>query len=153
VLGEEFIGSDKACLTLGDNIFYGANLEHILQKSTDVNGGIVFAYHVNDPERYGVIEFNSDNKAISIEEKPKKPRSNYVIPGIYFFDNSVIEVAKNIKPSDRGEYEITDVNKHYLEKGMLQVQIMDRGTAWLDTGTFESMMQASQFIQVIEERQ
>ncbi|MFA6091096.1 MAG: glucose-1-phosphate thymidylyltransferase RfbA [Candidatus Gracilibacteria bacterium] len=153
VLGAEFIGTDKVCLVLGDNIFYGANLESILQASTDVVGGIVFAYHVNDPERYGVVEFDANKKALSIEEKPENPKSDYAVPGIYFFDNSVIEIAKNIKPSARGEYEITDVNKHYLENGKLQVQIMDRGTAWLDTGTFDSMMQASQFIQVIEERQ
>jgi len=153
IIGEKFIGNDKVCLVLGDNIFYGANLEEILQASTNPNGGIVFAYHVNDPERYGVVEFDANKKALSIEEKPTHPKSNYAVPGIYFFDNSVIEVAKNINPSARGEYEITDVNKYYLENGKLQVQIMDRGTAWLDTGTFDSMMQASQFIQVIEERQ
>lgn len=153
VIGEEFIGSEKVCLILGDNIFYGANLENILQASVDPDGWTVFAYHVHDPERYGVVEFDADKKALSIEEKPKNPKSNYAVPGIYFFDNSVVEVAKNIRPSARWEYEITDVNKHYLENGKLQVQIMDRGTAWLDTGTFDSMMQASQFIQVIEERQ
>ncbi len=153
IIGEEFIGKEKVCLILGDNIFYGANLENILKASIDPAWGVVFAYHVNDPERYGLVEFDADKKALSIEEKPTHPKSSYAVPGIYFFDNSVIEVARNIKPSARGEYEITDVNKYYLENGKLQVQIMDRGTAWLDTGTFDSMMQASQFIQVIEERQ
>lgn len=153
IIGEEFIGTEKVCLILGDNLFYGANLENILKASNDPDGGIVFAYYVNDPERYGVVEFDANNKALSIEEKPKSPKSSYAVPGIYFFDNSVVAVAKNIRPSARGEYEITDINKYYLDHGKLQVQIMDRGTAWLDTGTFDSMMQASQFIQVIEERQ
>ena len=153
IIGLEFIGREKVCLVLGDNIFYGANLESLLEASIDPEGGIVFAYHVNDPERYGVVEFDVDKKALSIEEKPQNPKSNYAVPGIYFFDNSVVEVAKSIKPSARGEYEITDINQYYLKNGNLQVQIMDRGTAWLDTGTFDSMMQASQFIQVIEERQ
>lgn len=153
VLGENFIGKDKVALILGDNIFYGTGLQQILQSNIDPEGGVVFAYHVSDPERYGVVEFDSKNTAISIEEKPKKPKSNYAVPGLYFYDNSVIQIAKDLKPSARGEYEITDVNKIYLEKGMLKVGILDKGTAWLDTGTFTSLMQAAQFVQVIEERQ
>ncbi len=153
VLGEEFIGNDKVALVLGDNIFYGSGLQNLLRESNDPNGGIVFAYHVNDPERYGVVEFDEDQKAISIEEKPKHPKSNYAVPGLYFYDNSVVEIAKNIKPSARGEYEITDVNKHYLEAGKLKVGVLSRGTAWLDTGTFESLLQAGQFVEVIESRQ
>lgn len=153
VLGEKFIGNDKVCLVLGDNIFYGSNLNHILEESVDPDGGIVFAYHVHDPERYGVVEFDSHYKAISIEEKPSMPKSNYAVSGVYFYDNNVVEIAKNIKPSPRGELEITDVNMAYLSQNSLQVKIMDRGTAWLDTGTFASMNQASQFVQVIEERQ
>lgn len=153
VIGEKFIGNDKVALILGDNIFYGAGLGRLLQQHQNPEGGVVFAYHVSDPERYGVVEFNSNGEAISIEEKPQKPKSNYAVPGLYFYDNSVIEVAKQQKPSARGEYEITDVNKYYLEKGKLKVGIMDRGTAWLDTGTFASLMQAGQFVQVIEERQ
>jgi glucose-1-phosphate thymidylyltransferase len=153
VLGEEFIGNKKAALILGDNIFYGTGLQGILQENNDPNGGVVFAYHVSDPERYGVVEFDENKKAISIEEKPKQPKSNFAVPGLYFYDNSVVEVAKNIKPSARGEYEITDVNKHYLEAGKLKVGLLGRGTAWLDTGTFESLLQASQFVEVIEHRQ
>lgn len=153
VLGEEFIGDDKVALVLGDNIFYGSGFADILRASNDPEGGIVFAYHVSDPERYGVVEFDDNNKAISIEEKPKQPKSNFAVPGLYFYDNSVIEVAKNIKPSARGEYEITDVNKHYLEAGKLKVGVLSRGTAWLDTGTFESLLQAGQFVEVIENRQ
>lgn len=153
VIGEKFIGKDKVSLILGDNIFYGAGLGRLLQQNNDPDGGVVFAYHVSDPERYGVVEFDSSNKAISIEEKPKQPKSNYAVPGLYFYDNSVIDVAKNLKPSARGEYEITDVNKYYLSAGKLKVGILDRGTAWLDTGTFASLMQAGQFVQVIEERQ
>jgi glucose-1-phosphate thymidylyltransferase len=153
VLGEEFIGKEKAALVLGDNIFYGKGFGKILRENTDIEGGLVYAYHVNDPERYGVVEFDSNNKAISIEEKPKQPKSNYAVPGLYFYDNDVVEIAKNLKPSARGEYEITDVNKVYLEAGKLKVQKMDRGTAWLDTGTFASLMQAGQYVQVIEERQ
>lgn len=153
VIGEDFIGKDKASLILGDNIFYGTGLQGLLQQSNNPDGGIVFAYHVSDPERYGVVEFDHHQKAISIEEKPKNPKSNYAVPGLYFYDNSVVEVAKNIKPSARGEYEITDVNKYYLEAGKLKVAILSRGTAWLDTGTFASLLQASQFVQVIEERQ
>jgi len=153
VLGEEFIGDEKAALILGDNIFYGTGLQKLMQDSSDPEGGVVFAYQVADPERYGVVEFDNDFKALSIEEKPTKPKSNYAVPGLYFYDNSVIEVAKNLKPSPRGEYEITDVNKYYLEKGNLKVGLLDRGTAWLDTGTHQSLMQAGQFIQVIEERQ
>lgn len=153
VLGEEFIGDDNVALVLGDNIFYGQGLEDLLSDCTDPEGGIVFAYQVADPERYGVVEFDKDRKAISIEEKPKAPKSNYAVPGIYFYDNSVVEVAKNLEPSARGEYEITDVNKYYLEKGHLRVGVLGRGVAWLDTGTHESLMQAGQFIHVIEERQ
>lgn len=153
VIGEEFIGNEKVALILGDNIFYGTGLLDMLVKHNDPDGGVVFAYHVSDPERYGVVEFDKDNKAISIEEKPQKPKSNFAVPGLYFYDNSVVEVAKNIKPSARGEYEITDVNRHYLEAGKLKVGIMSRGTAWLDTGTFESLIQAAQFVEVIESRQ
>ncbi|MRX66293.1 glucose-1-phosphate thymidylyltransferase RfbA [Maribacter luteus] len=153
IIGEKFIGKDKVALILGDNIFYGTGLEKLLQSNNDPDGGIIYAYHVNDPERYGVVEFDKDNKAISIEEKPEKPKSSYAVPGIYFYDNNVVEIAKNIKPSARGELEITDVNKEYLRQGKLQVSILDRGTAWLDTGTFNSLMQAAQFVQVIEERQ
>jgi glucose-1-phosphate thymidylyltransferase len=153
LIGEKFIGKEKVALILGDNIFYGSGLEQTLRGINNPEGGIIFAYHVQDPKRYGVVEFDNNNKAISIEEKPTKPKSNYAVPGIYFYDNSVVEIAKNIKPSSRGELEITDVNKVYLEKGTLSVQILDKGTAWLDTGTFNSLMQASQFVQVIEERQ
>ncbi|HOF16778.1 MAG TPA: glucose-1-phosphate thymidylyltransferase RfbA [Bacteroidales bacterium] len=153
VLGEEFIKDDDVCLILGDNIFYGSGLQQTLKSCNQPKGGIVFAYHVNDPERYGVVEFDSQFKALSIEEKPKQPKSNYAVPGLYFYDNSVIEVAKNLKPSARGEYEITDVNKYYLEKGLLNVSILGRGTAWLDTGTFQSLIEASIFVQVVEERQ
>lgn len=153
VIGEKFIGSDKVALVLGDNIFYGAGFGRLLQKHQDPVGGVVFAYHVSDPERYGVVDFDEKGNAVSIEEKPENPRSNYAVPGLYFYDNSVIEVAKNQKPSARGEYEITDVNKHYLEQGKLKVGIIDRGTAWLDTGTISSLMQAGQYVQVIEERQ
>lgn len=153
VLGEEFIGKDKVALVLGDNIFYGTSMQALLQSNTDPDGGVVFAYHVADPERYGVVEFDQDMRAISIEEKPAKPKSNYAVPGLYYYDNSVVEVAKNLKPSARGEYEITDVNKYYLERGKLKVGLLGRGTAWLDTGTFESLMQASQFVGTIEQRQ
>ena len=153
VLGKEFIGNDKAALVLGDNIFYGGGIEHHLMESKDPDGGIIFAYHVSDPERYGVVEFDSNMNAVSIEEKPKMPKSNYAVPGLYFYDNSVVEVAKNIKPSARGEYEITDVNKYYLQEGKLKVCKLDRGTAWLDTGTFNSLIEATQFVQVIEARQ
>ncbi len=153
VLGEEFIGDDSVALILGDNIFYGGDLSKNLQEQVNPDGGVVFAYHVSDPERYGVVEFDSDMNAISIEEKPTKPKSNYAVPGLYFYDNSVVEIAKNIKPSARGEYEITDVNNEYLKQGKLSVSILDRGTAWLDTGTFHSLIQASQFVQVVEERQ
>jgi glucose-1-phosphate thymidylyltransferase len=153
VIGEKFIGNDSAALILGDNIFYGAGLGRLLNQYQKPEGGVVFAYHVSDPERYGVVEFDKSGKAISIEEKPKAPKSNYAVPGLYFYDNSVIKIAKELKPSARGEYEITDVNKEYLKNGKLKVGILDRGTAWLDTGTFASLMQASQFVQVIEERQ
>lgn len=153
VLGEKFIGTDKVALILGDNIFYGDSMGNILKQHTNPDGGVIFAYHVTDPERYGVVEFDSNNVALSIEEKPLKPKSNYAVPGLYFYDNSIVEVAKNLKPSARGEYEITDVNAHYLKLGKLKVGILDRGTAWLDTGTTTSLMQASQFVQVIEERQ
>ena len=153
VIGEKFVGSDKVALILGDNIFYGSGFSKLVQSFSDVNGAAVFAYEVADPERYGVVEFDDDFKAISIEEKPTAPRSNYAVPGLYFYDNSVIEIAKNIKPSPRGEYEITDVNRVYLEAGNLQVGVMDRGTAWLDTGTFDSLSDASEFVRVIEKRQ
>ena len=153
VLGEEFIGNDSVALILGDNIFYGGDLSKNLQEQVNPDGGVVFAYHVSDPERYGVVEFDTEMNAISIEEKPIKPKSNYAVPGLYFYDNSVVEIAKNIKPSARGEYEITDVNNEYLKQGKLSVSILDRGTAWLDTGTFHSLIQASQFVQVVEERQ
>ena len=153
VIGEEFIGKDSVALVLGDNIFFGSNMDELLQSNTNPEGGVVFAYHVSDPERYGVVEFDANFKALSIEEKPLEPKSNYAVPGLYFYDNSVVEIAKNIKPSARGEYEITDVNKVYLVKGALKVGILSRGTAWLDTGTFNSLMQAGQFVQVIEERQ
>jgi glucose-1-phosphate thymidylyltransferase len=153
VIGEKFIGKDKVALVLGDNIFYGSGLSKLLQANNDPSGGVVYAYSVNDPERYGVVEFDADNKVISIEEKPAKPKSNYAVPGLYFYDNDVVEIAKNIAPSPRGEYEITDVNKEYLKRGKLSVGILNRGTAWLDTGTFASLMQAGQFVQVIEERQ
>lgn len=153
VIGADFVGSDSAALILGDNIFYGDGLSHLLQESANPVGGMVFAYQVSDPERYGVVEFDKDNNAISIEEKPVEPKSDYAVPGLYFYDNSVVEIAKNIKPSPRGEYEITDVNKEYLRQGKLKVGILSRGTAWLDTGTFASLMQAGQFVQVIEERQ
>ena len=153
VLGEEFIGDDSAALILGDNIFYGAGLKELLQESANPDGGVVFAYRVADPERYGVVEFDEDFNAISIEEKPSKPKSNYAVPGLYFYDNSIVEVAKNLKPSARGEYEITDVNKHYLAQGKLKVGVLGRGIAWLDTGTHKSLVQAGQFIEVIEDRQ
>ncbi|MGO4819428.1 glucose-1-phosphate thymidylyltransferase RfbA [Flavobacterium sp. W22_SRS_FP1] len=153
VIGEEFIGNDSVALVLGDNIFFGSNMDELLQSNKNPEGGVVFAYHVSDPERYGVVEFDKDLNALSIEEKPVEPKSNFAVPGLYFYDNSVVEIAKNIKPSARGEYEITDVNKVYLEKGNLKVGILSRGTAWLDTGTFNSLMQAGQFVQVIEERQ
>ncbi len=153
VIGEKFIGNDKVALILGDNIFYGSGLVELVQHHNNPDGGVVFAYHVSDPERYGVVDFDANMTALSIEEKPKQPKSNYAVPGLYFYDNSVVEVAKNLKPSARGEYEITDVNKHYLAAGKLKVALLDRGTAWLDTGTFASLMQAGQFVQVIEERQ
>lgn len=153
VIGEEFIGEDSVALVLGDNIFFGAHMHELLQSNTNPDGGVVFAYHVSDPERYGVVDFDNNFKALSIEEKPLEPKSNYAVPGLYFYDNSVVEIAKNIQPSARGEYEITDVNKAYLEKGNLKVGILSRGTAWLDTGTFNSLMQAGQFVQVLEERQ
>ena len=153
IIGKEFVGNDKVALILGDNIFYGTGLAELLQKNNDPKGGIIYAYHVLDPERYGVVDFDSNGKVLSIEEKPEKPKSNYAVPGIYFYDNSVLEIAANIKPSHRGELEITDINKEYLKRGKLKVSILDRGTAWLDTGTFDSLMQASQFVQVIEARQ
>ncbi len=153
VIGEHFIGNDKVALILGDNIFYGSGLQKLLQSNNDPDGGVVYAYHVSDPERYGVVEFDKAQKAISIEEKPLKPKSNFAVPGLYFYDNTVVELAKSVKPSARGEYEITDINKAYLEVGKLSVGILGRGIAWLDTGTFESLMQASQFVHVIEERQ
>jgi len=153
VIGESFIGGDDVALVLGDNIFYGSGLGEQLQKNTRPNGGIIYAYHVSDPERYGVVEFDDNMKAISIEEKPKQPRSNYAVPGLYFYNNEVVKIAKELKPSPRGEYEITDVNKVYLNQGNLKVSVLDRGTAWLDTGTFDSLMQASLFVQVIEQRQ
>ncbi len=153
IIGKEFIGKDKVALVLGDNIFYGTGLSDLLLANSDPDGGIIYAYHVHDPERYGVVDFDSTGKVLSIEEKPEKPKSNYAVPGIYFYDNDVVEIAANIKPSHRGELEITDINKVYLERGKLKVSILDRGTAWLDTGTFNSLMQAGQFVQVIEERQ
>jgi glucose-1-phosphate thymidylyltransferase len=153
VIGADFIGKDKVALILGDNIFFGSGLAELLQSNNNPDGGVVYAYHVSDPERYGVVEFDENKKAISIEEKPAQPKSSYAVPGLYFYDNSVVEIAKNIAPSPRGEYEITDVNKVYLQQGNLKVSILNRGTAWLDTGTFASLMQAGQFVQVIEERQ
>ncbi|WP_114777557.1 glucose-1-phosphate thymidylyltransferase RfbA [Botryobacter ruber] len=153
VIGEEFIGNDKVALVLGDNIFYGSGMSKLLQQNNDPDGGVVYAYHVHDPERYGVVEFDKDLKAVSIEEKPKQPKSHYAVPGLYFYDNDVVAIAKALKPSARGEYEITDVNKEYLQRGKLKVGILDRGTAWLDTGTIQSLMQAATFVQVIEERQ
>lgn len=153
VIGADFIGKDKVALILGDNIFYGNGLDQLLANTVNPKGGVVFAYHVSDPERYGVVEFDEENKAVSIEEKPKNPKSNFAVPGLYFYDNSVVEIAKNLNPSARGEFEITDVNAAYLKEGKLKVAILDRGTAWLDTGTFSSLMQAGQFVQVIEERQ
>lgn len=153
VLGEEFIGNDKVALVLGDNIFYGNGFGTLLRQNTDIEGGLVYAYHVSDPHRYGVVEFDEKNKAISIEEKPQNPKSNYAVPGLYFYDNDVVEISKKLTPSPRGEYEITDVNKEYLKRGKLKVQKMERGTAWLDTGTFASLMQAGQYVQVIEDRQ
>ncbi|MFT3705848.1 MAG: glucose-1-phosphate thymidylyltransferase RfbA [Agriterribacter sp.] len=153
VIGEEFIGKEKVALVLGDNIFYGGGLGRQLSSNTDPSGGIVYAYQVSDPERYGVVEFDEQMNAVSIEEKPIKPKSNYAVPGLYFYDNDVIKIAKNLQPSPRGEYEITDINKEYLQRGTLKVSVLDRGTAWLDTGTFDSLMQASLFVQVIEQRQ
>lgn len=153
IIGADFIGNDKVALILGDNIFYGTGLSDLLRSNNNPDGGIIYAYHVHDPERYGVVEFDAQGNAISIEEKPAHPKSNFAVPGIYFYDNEVVAIAKSIAPSQRGELEITDVNKSYLERGKLQVSILDRGTAWLDTGTFESLNQASQFVQVIEERQ
>ena len=153
VLGEEFIGDDKVALILGDNIFFGSNLQNLLEENADPEGGVIFAYHVSDPERYGVVEFDDAMNAISIEEKPQNPKSNFAVPGLYFYDNSVVEIAKSLEPSARGEYEITDVNKAYLADGNLKVGVMHRGTAWLDTGTFNSLMQAGQFVEVIEQRQ
>ncbi|MDX1601711.1 MAG: glucose-1-phosphate thymidylyltransferase RfbA [Salinimicrobium sediminis] len=153
VIGAEFIGKDKVALILGDNIFYGSGLDTLLQNNSDPQGGMIFAYHVQDPKRYGVVDFDASGKVISIEEKPAAPKSNFAVPGIYFYDNEVVQIAQQIKPSHRGELEITDVNNAYLEKGNLQVSILDKGTAWLDTGTFDSLMKASQFVQVIEERQ
>jgi len=153
IIGKEFIGNDKVALVLGDNIFYGTGLAELLQANNNPDGGIIYAYHVNDPERYGVVDFDKDGKVLSIEEKPAIPKSNFAVPGIYFYDNDVLDIAANIKPSHRGELEITDVNKEYLNRGALKVSILDRGTAWLDTGTFQSLMQAGQFVQVIEERQ
>lgn len=153
IIGEEFIGKDKVALILGDNIFFSSGLSKLLQENNNPDGGVVFAYHVSDPERYGVVEFDAGMNVLSIEEKPTQPKSNYAVPGLYFYDNSVVEVAKNIKPSPRGELEITDVNKVYLQQGKLKVGVLQRGTAWLDTGTFNSLMQAGQFVQVVEERQ
>ena len=153
ILGEEFIGDDKVALILGDNIFYGSGMSQLLQNSADPDGGVVFAYQVSDPERYGVVEFDNNNQVVSIEEKPTEPKSNFAVPGLYFYDNDVVEIAKNIKPSPRGELEITDINAEYLKRGKLKVGVFDRGTAWLDTGTIQSLMQAAQFVQVIEERQ
>jgi glucose-1-phosphate thymidylyltransferase len=153
VLGADFIGDDKVALVLGDNIFHGDGMEELLKANNDPDGGVVYAYHVQDPERYGVVEFDANNLALSIEEKPAKPKSNYAVPGLYFYDNDVVEIAKNLKPSPRGEYEITDVNREYLRRGKLKVGILGRGTAWLDTGTFESLMQAGEFVRVLEQRQ
>nr|WP_294777029.1 glucose-1-phosphate thymidylyltransferase RfbA [uncultured Flavobacterium sp.] len=153
IIGKEFIGQDKVALVLGDNIFYGTGLSDLLLANNNPDGGVIYAYHVHDPERYGVVDFDANGNVLSIEEKPENPKSNYAVPGIYFYDNEVVEIAANIKPSHRGELEITDVNKEYLKRGKLKVSILDRGTAWLDTGTFNSLMQASQFVQVIEERQ
>lgn len=153
VIGKEFIGNDKVALVLGDNIFYSNGLQKLLMENTNPDGGVVFAYHVKDPERYGVVEFDEDMNALSIEEKPTKPKSHFAVPGLYFYDNSVVEIAENLKPSARGEYEITDINKYYLNKGKLKVGLLNRGTAWLDTGTFSSLTQASQFVEVIQERQ
>jgi glucose-1-phosphate thymidylyltransferase len=153
VIGSDFIGGDKVALILGDNIFYGSGLEELLMQNNDPDGGIIYAYHVSDPERYGVVDFDDESRVISIEEKPARPKSNYAVPGLYFYDNSVVSIARDLKPSPRGEYEITDVNKEYLRQGRLSVSILDRGTAWLDTGTFDSLHQAAQFVQVIETRQ
>jgi len=153
VIGEEFIGDDKVALILGDNIFFGTNLREMLKENANPEGGVIYAYHVSDPERYGVVDFDDDMNALSIEEKPTNPKSNFAVPGLYFYDNQVVEIAKNLKPSARGEYEITDVNKEYLRRKELKVGVLNRGTAWLDTGTFQSLMQAGQFVQVIEERQ
>ncbi|HLS11275.1 MAG TPA: glucose-1-phosphate thymidylyltransferase RfbA [Flavobacteriaceae bacterium] len=153
LIGEEFIGNDKVALILGDNLFYGSGLDSILQANTNPDGGMIFAYHVHDPERYGVVDFDDNGRVLSIEEKPSKPKSNYAVPGIYFYDNQVVQIAKEIQPSSRGELEITDINNTYLKQGKLNVSILDKGTAWLDTGTFESLMQAAQFVEVIEERQ
>ena len=153
IIGEEFIGNDKVALILGDNLFYGSGLDAILQANTNPDGGMIFAYHVHDPERYGVVDFDDSGRVLSIEEKPSKPKSNYAVPGIYFYDNQVVQIAKEIQPSSRGELEITDINNTYLQQGKLNVSILDKGTAWLDTGTFESLMQAAQFVEVIEERQ
>ncbi|MCF2517818.1 glucose-1-phosphate thymidylyltransferase RfbA [Dyadobacter sp. CY351] len=153
IIGEDFIGNDKVALILGDNIFYGSGLSQLLQSNNDPDGGVIFAYQVHDPERYGVVEFDKTNNVLSIEEKPEAPKSNYAVPGLYFYDNDVVEIAKTIPPSPRGELEITDVNRVYLERGKLKVGVLNRGTAWLDTGTFQSLMQAGQFVQVIEERQ
>ncbi|MEN9738276.1 MAG: Glucose-phosphate thymidylyltransferase, partial [Bacteroidota bacterium] len=153
VIGKEFIGDDKVALILGDNIFFGASLQKLLQSNNDPQGGVIYAYHVSDPERYGVVDFDDQNQVLSIEEKPTHPKSNYAVPGLYFYDNQVVQIAEELAPSARGEYEITDVNKEYLKRGQLKVGILERGTAWLDTGTFASLMQAGQFVQVIEERQ
>jgi len=153
IIGKDFIGSEKVALILGDNIFYGSGLKELLQANSNPDGGIIYAYHVHDPERYGVVDFDANGRALSIEEKPKRPKSNFAVPGIYFYDNNVVEIAASIKPSPRGELEITDINNAYLEKGKLHVSILDKGTAWLDTGTFASLMQASQFVEVLEERQ
>jgi glucose-1-phosphate thymidylyltransferase len=153
VLGADFIGDDKVALVLGDNIFHGDGMEELLKANNDPNGGVVYAYHVQDPERYGVVEFDTNNLALSIEEKPAQPKSNYAVPGLYFYDNDVVEIAKNLEPSPRGEYEITDINREYLRRGKLKVGILGRGTAWLDTGTFESLMQAGEFVRVLEQRQ
>ena len=153
VIGADFIGNDKVALVLGDNIFYGSKLPKSLRESVDPDGGVVFAYHVNDPERYGVVDFDKNQKALSIEEKPAKPKSNFAVPGLYFYDNEVVKIAKALKPSARGEYEITDVNKEYLRQGRLKLQILDRGTAWLDTGTIDSLLEAGQYVEVLEKRQ